>query len=514
MPRAIRSGRKRWSPTWNKITVNNSLYLIFIFYGLLSSSCNEEKDIQANEWSILLKGLGSFSSPRATDLNGDSVKDIVLGAGKVEFQPTDSAVVALDGRNGQLLWVASARDQIFGSPLFLDITGDAVPEVIIGGRAAELMALEGSSGKVIWEYFPEGDTADAAEHQLYNFYNPQPIRDLDNDGTDDLLVSNGGYVKAPPGELNRPAGKLMLISGKTGILLAEAYMPDGKETYMSCVAFERNNETYVIYGSGGERIPGKLYLTTLTQIRQGSLKNSVVLAESDTKGFISPPVLADITQDGINDIVVNTVDGRTLAIDGESYETLWEFSLPDTEVYCSLAVGHFDQDDVPDFFTNYGIGVFPDLMRSAQVALSGADGSLISIDSLGSFHYGSPVAYDTNGDGLDEVFFHVNEYIPGVAKNVLKMFDFAQDTVINITTSANGANIAGTPLLDDLDHDGSLDIVIVHETNPFDLFSIDAKVGLAVKMIPTDHKLLKPIDWGSYMGSHYDGMYHTNTPSF
>nr|WKN35695.1 PQQ-binding-like beta-propeller repeat protein [Tunicatimonas sp. TK19036] len=497
-----------------ELIVSQYACLFFMLCGFLCFSCSEGKEIPIKNWSASLKGIGSFSSPRAIDLNGDSVKDIVLGAGKIEFQPTDSAVVALDGRTGHVLWTASARDQIFGSPLFLDITGDAVPEVIIGGRAAELMALDGSTGKVVWEYFPEGDTTDASEHQLYNFYNPQAVRDLDDDGVNDLLVSNGGYVKAPPGELNRPAGKLMLISGKTGILLAEAYMPDGKETYMSCVTFERNNETWVIYGSGGERIPGKLYLTTLAQIQQGSLENSVVLAESETKGFIAPPVLADITQDGFDDIVVNAVDGRTLAIDGESYETLWEFSLPDTEVYCSLAVGHFDQDDVPDFFTNYGIGVFPDLMRSAQVALSGADGSLVRIDSLGSFHYGSPVAYDMDGDGLDEVLFHVNEYIPGVAKNVLKMFDFAQDTVINFTPSANGANIAGTPLLDDLDHDGSLDIVIVHETNPFDLFSIDAKVGLAVKMIPTDHKLLKPIDWGSYMGSHYDGMYRAHTLIF
>ena len=78
---------------------------------------------------MVLKGIGTQSSPRAADLNKDGIMDVVLGAGKVEFQSSDTAVIALNGADGKLLWHVSARDQIFGSPAFKDITNDATPEV-------------------------------------------------------------------------------------------------------------------------------------------------------------------------------------------------------------------------------------------------------------------------------------------------------------------------------------------------------------------------------------------------
>src|SRR5210317_1107058 len=72
-------------------------------------------------WKVEYDNLGTFSSPRVVDLNGDGTKDIVLGAGRQEFSPCDSSVIALDGTNGNLLWNVHARDQVFGSADFMDI---------------------------------------------------------------------------------------------------------------------------------------------------------------------------------------------------------------------------------------------------------------------------------------------------------------------------------------------------------------------------------------------------------
>ncbi len=474
---------------------------------ILALSCQQSEPIVLSAWEVLLKDLGTSSSARAIDLNADGIKDIVTGAGRAEFTSSDSAIIALDGRTGALLWTVQARDQIFGSPLFLQITDDTIPEIIIGGRSAELLAINGATGKIVWEFFPEGDSTDNTQFQLYNFYNAQNCKDIDRDGTDDILIANGGYVKAKPNEVNRPAGKLMLISGQTGRLIQEAYMPDHQETYMSCTLLKKQGETFILYGSGGETQPGKLFLSKIEDLQQGNLSKAYVLAESLSKGFIAPPVLVDITGDGTADIIANAVDGRTLAIDGQTLRTIWTFTVPNTEVYCSLAVGHFNADSIPDVFTNYGIGQFPNLMRSMQVALSGNDGSLLFSDSLGSFHYDSPVAYDLDQDGFDEVIFQVNQSIPGVVKNVLKVFDFNDSTIYNFSKESNGGNLGSTPLLEDLNQDGRMEIVMMHENNPFDLFSIERKTGFWIKMITTDIIIKQPIKWGSYMGSRYDGTY-------
>lgn len=73
---------------------------------------------------------------------GDCILDVIMGAGNVEFHPSDSAIIAINGATGKMLCTTRARDQIFGSPIFNDITGDGIPDVFIGGRAAEMKAIK------------------------------------------------------------------------------------------------------------------------------------------------------------------------------------------------------------------------------------------------------------------------------------------------------------------------------------------------------------------------------------
>ncbi len=124
-------------------------------------------------WAKKLPGIGTFSSPRIADLNGDGIGDIVLGAGREEFQACDSAVVALDGKTGALLWKVSAKDQIFGSAALKDINNDGVKDVFINGRSAELIAIDGKKGTVIWRF----QVPDTEKSEWFNFYNPQFIAD-------------------------------------------------------------------------------------------------------------------------------------------------------------------------------------------------------------------------------------------------------------------------------------------------------------------------------------------------
>ena len=52
------------------------------------------------------------------------------------------------------------------------------------------------------------------------------------------------------------------------------------------------------------------------------------------KGVMLPPVMVDLTLDGVHDLVVSTYDGRTLALDGlDLSSVLWETYYPFTESY-------------------------------------------------------------------------------------------------------------------------------------------------------------------------------------
>ena len=160
------------------------LMKIIILIGALWASCG--LSIGQSSWTKDLPGIGTFSSARVADLNGDGVDDIVLGAGKEELQKSDSGVIALDGKTGSLLWHVSSRDQMFGSAVFQDINKDGHPDVFISGRSSELIAIDGFTGKPIWRFDPHSKKNNKKE--WFNFYNPQWIPDQDKDGLMDLLV--------------------------------------------------------------------------------------------------------------------------------------------------------------------------------------------------------------------------------------------------------------------------------------------------------------------------------------
>lgn len=48
---------------------------------------------------------------------------------------------------------------------------------------------------------------------------------------------------------------------------------------------------------------------------------------------MTPPVLIDLTEDGVTDIVFATYNSSVLAVDGETYDILWNYTYPMSETY-------------------------------------------------------------------------------------------------------------------------------------------------------------------------------------
>lgn len=498
----------------NYLKVQN-LSFYFLLSGLGFMGCTTKKTSVA--WDQSFPIIGSQSSPRVTDVNGDGVDDIIMGACKNEYQSTDEGVIALDGATGNTMWVSDAPDQVYGSATLVDINGDQTLDVVIGGRWAYLRALDGKTGKTIWNYSLPDSTDPVLKYAKFNFYNSVLVPDQNGDGIRDLLIQNGGNHKSKPhSSVDRYPGVLMLMDNKSGMILAADTMPDGGESYMSPLYFEQPDaQQWILFGTGGETISGHLYIANLSDLKNRTLsKGRILAADSSGHGFIAPPVLADINQDGFYDIIAISHSSRIFAIDGKTLTMLWSNHIPGTESSNSFAVGQFTGDQIPDFFTFVSKGEWPQSTGSLQILLDGKDGKLAYMDSLGCTGFSSPVAYDLTRDGRDEALISINEYdcnrgFTDISElkitNRLLAIDFKTHRVQTIAQHQGLKNIFSTPWIGDLDHDGYLDIVYSRYFSPGpDLLVF---LGMQIKRVSTSIKIRKEVKWGGYMGSSGDGIY-------
>lgn len=471
----------------------------------------------SENWQTDLDGVLAMSSPRVADLNGDAVNDVVLGGGADEWERSDSAVMAFDGQTGKLLWHTSGRNQVYGSATFLDINRDGTPDVIIGGRSAELQAIDGKNGHKLWEFFRTNDRMGHKKAGWFNFSNAQLIPDQDHDGLAELLIANGGDATIGDVLTPRPVGRLLILSSRTGVLLHEARVPDGKETYCSPILVKNNPDPALwglLFGTGGEAIGGHFYKATLGDLLKDDLSNAKILATEATKGFVAPPLLCDLNSDGTPDYVINTVAARTLAIDGKTDRVLWGFQHPDAETYSMPAVGYFTGEDrVPDFFVCYAIGTYPQYERGIQFLLDGATGRVVDQFNSNGFSYASPLTVDLNNDGHDDALVSVN-YTDGngLVMNQLTGYDFRNKQRLTVGQPLPGANFAITPYVGDLDNDGDVDVLFgslaastvrypgVTASHPVSKKTHVARQELAG--LPT-----KTIRWGAYMGEKGDACF-------
>jgi hypothetical protein len=243
-------------------------------------------------------------------------------------------------------------------------------------------------------------------------------------------------------------------------------------------------------------------------VLKGDLSESVRLASGPEKGFIAPPALADITGDGVRDVIANAVDGRMIAVDGASFKLLWSVRVPGTEAYSSPAVGNFTGDAVPDFFGSFSVGVWPQLQWSRQLMVDGRNGTVLYSDSVGYRQSSSPVVADLNNDGFDDAilsvnFYQENKFTQKSFHNMLLVFDFHNRTTLDFGITDDGVNYASTPWAGDLDGDGNLDII---HCSMADSTMRSSLTGLKVNRLTTTISIPKTVVWGSYMGSSYNGV--------
>lgn len=88
------------------------------------------------------------------------------------------------------------------------------------------------------------------------------MRDFIGDTVPEVLLAHGGDPRYEANIADRNASRLLLLDGSTGGLIG-SYVdtPDKRELYSSPVLLKSSQDTeYVLFGTGGETVPGKLYL--------------------------------------------------------------------------------------------------------------------------------------------------------------------------------------------------------------------------------------------------------------
>lgn len=443
----------------------------------------------------------TFSSPSLTDLTGDGVLDVVQGFGQDTLGAKNSSVVATDGATGAELWRSTGHEDLIGTAQFLNINGDSTPDVVIGGRRGALLGVDGSSGNVLW-------TFDDQSGRWFNFYTPQMVKDRNGDNVSELVVTNGGLIFDEPKEVGglpdpeqRHLGTTFLISGSDGSVLASAPSPDRGEQYASPLILPSlsapNPDSFdVLIGTGGETLPGSVWRFPIDGLVEKDRASAIELTNSDEKGVVATPSLADLTGDCVLDVIVQSFDGSVSAINGATNSELWNVDNPGYETYSTPTLGLFIGDDsVPDVFVGLAKGIWPEYSESDYLLIDGASGEIVWRQTQGTFAPSGFLAADLNGDGRDEIIYGVND----VASNSHQLY--LLDTTRLITTPL-GPELAQTtfssPWLGDIDNNGFLDLIATES-------SYQSNGAARVHRFELPWPTPKSITWGSYLGTHTTG---------
>jgi outer membrane protein assembly factor BamB len=328
---------------------------------------------------------------RFADITGDGVPEVLLGtAGNTD------AVFAMDGASGEKVWAFDThRDSPEGElkadvttvRAHVDVTGDGAPEVIaaVSQPTSLTYLFDGASGRVLWR-FERPDTPIIAALSA---------DDLDGDGIEDVVLGAG---------MNSGGG------GEFGV-----YAVSGRVT---------GEDGEVLYNRTAEP-----FWVETTEWPNFSLER-----------------LGDRDGDGIHEIAVASWDQRLYLFSGASGEPLWQEPAPiDSLTEIVRNVGDLDGDGADDLvLTNTGtVGV---------LVVSGADGAVLWRGVEPDDTFGLDRLDDLDGDGASEI-------VTAAGDGVVRLYSGASGALLSEFGAGEQRALVARSVAD-VDGDGTSDVAI------------------------------------------------------
>lgn len=388
-------------------------------------------------WGQFLEGefWQSFS---VGDLDGDGMKELV---GAEEATQKAIFVWKPDGTIPPG-WPKSVAPAVPSQPALADLDHDNKDDVLFLASqdgSTSLVALNGQG-----ETLPGFPMPVAGNGFGYSYIAPV-IADLDGNGNLDILIRTG-WPGAPVSRYEYVLGPNPLqfrwtIQTSTGFPLQPTVGDVTGDGTPDIVVV--NNHVLLVVDRNGQTLPGW------------------PRSFPDT-GFYIPAVVGDISGDSASEIVVQAFwTGLTYAFDGTgnlvpgAWPVAGRVNMNGYEAKQVLA--DIDQDGKNEVIAN-------------RYILDG-DGSTISSWTLGADYPTGPVVADIDADGVPEVLFETaSEWVVGAPEFVVA-YEVDGTPITELPTMRFPLEVRGipmtSPVIDDFEHDGILDLVLPAQDSYF-----------------------------------------------
>lgn len=319
-------------------------------------------------WTFSTNESNFISAPVLVDINNDTKLEVLIGDGDGISGTEKGTLYAIRYDGSGLLWAYTADDDIWASPAVADIDEDGYKEIVFGGMWADHnLTVLNHTGGVEWNYQPGTSDGD-------RFKSSPAIGDIDNDGDLEIVA----------GTCNNK-----LYAFEPGGALKWTFSTDG-HVHSSPALYDVDNDGSVeifAVAHGG---------ATLYAINGETNNATAFWTQTGVKSFYSSPAIGDINSDGIPEVVVGDQNDKVYAFNARNGSLSWSY-LTGGDIESSPAIGDVDGDCEMEVVIGSNDGYL--------YVLNGEDGSLQFNHSTGSPIKSSPIIADLDDDNLLEIAF-------------------------------------------------------------------------------------------------------------
>jgi hypothetical protein len=265
----------------------------------------------------------------AGDLDGDGVSEIVVTSLNHEITAFHA--------NGSVMWRFNNDDTVFDGVAIGDLNGDGKPEVIVGGDSSTSVVYwqGGRINCLSWDGKREW-----VKQTNQVIWSSPALVDLFGDGRLEVVVGTGyDYPEPIPGHAPFPGNVVYALDSNGNDLPGWPYVTgdtsvDARTRSLPAIADldgDGKLDIAIVDGTG-----------TLRAINSSAQTIWSVQASTQSDPYASP-IIADVTNDGNPDVILEVAEGRIKAYDGATGRLVWDYG-DGLGHLTEPAVGHFKGD--------------------------------------------------------------------------------------------------------------------------------------------------------------------------